>query len=785
MSESGNLLSHIKVRQRIALVALFPLLAFGFIAVDNMADRRRQSNEMSQLGTDVGLSVKISALIHELQRERGLSATFLGSNGQQMATELSAQRQQTDVKRADLDHIAKTFEFGARPGLQKSMTDAGSLIAETQTKRDQISGLRIKPVESFGHYTGLIDRLMDVSKEISRSVQDPALRNHLEAYVALGFAKEFAGRERATGAQGLAANRFDGPLYQRLIALDAGQDLFLQAFAGNATAEIKMVLDRKLDAAVNEPVQRTRRIIVEAGPNVALNGQAGEAAGWFSATTKRIDAIKEVEDQQARTASEYSAQLGQEAMRRFIMLASISVGLLLLVSLVALVIVRSVTTPMSKIVETMSELAKGQLETEIPGTRRRDEIGEMAKAVEIFRANALENRKLQERQIAMQSEAVEERKRAMLQLADDMEKEINKSVAMLGGQARDMNGVAADMAGAARSVGQTSETVAISANQALSNAQAVSGATEELSASIGEIGQQVSASSRATQQAVERGSIAKDAIQALSGAIGKIGDVAKLIENIAGQTNLLALNATIEAARAGDAGKGFAVVASEVKNLAKQTSQSTTEITAQIAEIQSVTGKAVSAVEEVAALIGDIDRVTNSIAAAMEEQSAATQEIARNVAESTKSVQEVANHMTGVSQSASTSGHKAETVKASANDLDEGIHTLQKVIVKIIRTSASEVDRQASRRVDVRVPIQYRIGSQAGSATIINLSGRGALAEGMPVVGLLKRGTLDLPILGEKGLKFIVVEEQNNRTRMRFDIEEAEETRLEERVAKL
>jgi methyl-accepting chemotaxis protein len=786
MPESAPILSHVSVRQRIAWVAILPLIAFGVLAVSSMLDRRRVADEMSQLQADVGLATKIANVVHELQRERGLSVTFLGSGGRQMSAELGAQRQRSDGALAEFAAYARQYDFAKRPEIEKSIASAQSLLGEADAKRTAITALTLKPAEAVAFYGTSIARLLVSGDEIARSVANPALRDKVEAYNALSRTKEYAGQERATGAQGLAIGTFDSALYQRLISLGTSGQIYSAIFAATATPDMKAAFEARLTAAVTDPVRTTLRLILDAGPNMALDGKAGEAGTWFAVSTKRIDALKEVEDVQAKAALDYASELGRVATREFTVLVAIAVGIMLAVGLLAIVIVRSVIGPMGAIVLTMSDLAKGQLETAIPGTVRKDEIGEMARAVEVFRANALENRSLQERQLASQQEAAEQRKRAMLKLAEDMEKEIGKAVSMLGGQARAMTDLAGDMAASATTVGQASETVSGAAERALSNAQAVSGATEELSASIGEIGQQVGTSSRATKDAVEKGNAAKGAIQALSGAIAKIGDVAKLIESIAGQTNLLALNATIEAARAGDAGKGFAVVAGEVKNLAKQTSKSTTEITGQITEIEAITKKAVSAVEEVTNLIGDIDRVTNSIAAAMEEQGAATREIARNVAESTSSVQEVTSNIVMVADNAKASGTKAGTVRGSAHDLDEGIHTLQRVIVKIIRTSADDVDRHKSKRVDVDAPARYKIGNASGESVISNIGARGALvAKGLPVVGLLKRGSLEVPLIGERDLPFIVVEEAEGHTRIRFDIEEAAEHRIEETIARL
>ena len=346
------------------------------------------------------------------------------------------------------------------------------------------------------------------------------------------------------------------------------------------------------------------------------------------------------------------------------------VGLLLAAASIAVIILfqRKLLTPIRRMTDVMGQLARHDLTCVVEGVGRRDEIGLMAAAVQVFKDSMIEGDRLKEEQEEARRRSAE-RAAKMDQLTREFEANVGGVVQAVASQAGALETSAQSMNITAEETTKQAGAVAAASEQSAANVQTVASATEELSSSIAEIGRQVSHSSRIAANAVSEAGKANDMVQGLLGASQKIGEVIALINDIADQTNLLALNATIEAARAGEAGKGFAVVAAEVKNLATQTSKATEEIGAQITSVQGATQNAVSAIASIGKTIGEIDQIATTIAAAVEEQGAATQEIARNVEEAAKGTQEVSSNIGGVTQAANGTGAAANKVSVAAGAL--------------------------------------------------------------------------------------------------------------------
>ncbi|WP_170310279.1 methyl-accepting chemotaxis protein [Thalassospira povalilytica] len=344
-----------------------------------------------------------------------------------------------------------------------------------------------------------------------------------------------------------------------------------------------------------------------------------------------------------------------------------------------------ISGPIRKITDAMNDLAGGNKQVEIPGQDRRDEIGNMSKAVLVFKQNMIRADEL----AAQEAEAVkvrEQRARKISELTTGFDADISVVLKTLASAATEMQATATGMSSTAEETSRQSGIVAAAAEQASTNVQTVASATEELSASIAEINQQVNQSTAVAHRAVEDAEKTNAQVRGLAEAAQKIGDVVGLISDIAEQTNLLALNATIEAARAGDAGKGFAVVAAEVKNLATATSRATEDITAQITGIQNETNGAVNAIASISTTIAEISEISAAIASAVEQQGAATLEITRNVQEASVGTSEVTTNIVSVNEAADSTGTAAEQVLSAAAELSKESENLRSKVEQFLNS---------------------------------------------------------------------------------------------------
>ena len=436
------------------------------------------------------------------------------------------------------------------------------------------------------------------------------------------------------------------------IAFHVAKDDGFETLAGTIPGKsLLSVADRKTAMATplgaREDMVDGKAVVATATP---LLNFAGKPIGV-------IELVMDVSDIAARSS------------RGLMVLAVVSLAAIVLGLMMSLLLARGIGRPIREITATMRQMADGTCELTVPHAARKDEIGVMASALEVFRQNMIERQQLEARQA--EDQASKERRAVVVdQLVQTFEQDTTQSLhafaassAQLDANSRTLTGIAEDV--------QAKVTVsAKAATTASANVTTVAAATQELAASLQEVARQVNQSTEITARAMTEADKTSGEISGLATAAQKIGDVVDLITTIAGQTNLLALNATIEAARAGEAGKGFAVVASEVKLLADQTAKATQEIAGQIASIQQATQNSVAAIDGIGKTIASISEIATAISSAVHEQSTATAEIASNISEAARGTEELSGNVSAVATSATTIGTSSSQVLGAATDLN-------------------------------------------------------------------------------------------------------------------
>jgi methyl-accepting chemotaxis protein len=662
-----RILEQTPIRRKM-LAALAPPLAGMLAFVLLLAGARMKTVTDSRLQVQLSqLSAEASALVHELQRERGLSAGWLGGN-RAFADALGAQRPETDRR---LKALAASLDGRLHAEVRRAFEGSAPLDPPTATTladlRWRVDEHTLTGAQATEPYTDWIQGLLRAVEQLGTIDADPRLLRIRSAYAFLLQAKERAGQERAVGAIGHAEGLFRPEIHQRFLALLAEQNAYAELFTRDALPDARQALE----AVENGPAGRTLRTLRDAAIASRTHDTplVASADDWFTAATTRIDGLRSVEDLVTRQLVDEAGHLARQAgtaLGSFLLLA----GLLAGVSLgLALLVVRSTAGPLVGITAAMGRLANGDTDLDIPGLGRGDEVGRMAAAVEIFRENAVRIRALEAEQAEQEQRTAAEKKRAMDELARAFEDSVGTIVGTVSSAAVELEATARSMSAIAEEVNAQSVSVAAASEQATVNVQSVAAAAEELSASIGEIRRQSTGAADTADNAVRQVQDAVEQVRDLAVAAGEIGKVVELIKAVADQTNLLALNATIEAARAGDAGKGFAVVAAEVKTLANQTAGATDEIATQVGTVQEKTRSAADVIDAIGRVIVNLNENAGAISGSVEQQSDATGEIARNVEQAAAGTREVGASIAGVNQAANEAGSAAAQVLSASREL--------------------------------------------------------------------------------------------------------------------
>jgi len=681
-----------------------------------------QSNvDEYELSSDVAVILPIfSNIIHELQKERGTSAGFIGSKGS------SAFNQRIQDQRASTDRVIRIFNqdetiqrvMETDLVFQSNVDRIQSLIGDLERSRRDVSALKLSVGQMAGQYTSYIRALFSSIYALANNVSDPHIAARFSAIRSLMEMKERAGIERAMGANGFGSGIFQPPIYRRFLSLRGEQQGFKLSF--DEIADPDWI--RALNTAQNSPeVAEVKRLrgIADAG---GLVGDTGGITGplWFDTITKMIEIYKDLENTFIRDVTQEAKDATKAARSQLVGVFIQSAGFAALLFVIATLVARNIVNRLGGLSDAASRIMARETDTRVPFVKASGMIGKFAgmlcqfgqslEETERLRQQSLEEErqkaKAETARIAAEQqrseEAALERQKneversatisaTVVGLSSDLDENVSAALEEVSDAIQDSVIAATELAHIAIEVSERTVQANDLTQTSRAGSVAVQAAAEEMSMSIDNILSTVTGAATLIENAVIKASEAKNRAGNLDSATAKIGDMVTLIDEISEQTNLLALNATIEAARAGEAGKGFAVVASEVKSLANQTASSTNEIRSSIEDMRTI-------VEGVLETIGTITEANNNVQEAFgeiqqvsNEQAAATRDIAEQITRSNTAVTEASDVVASIAEDAKTVSSMSAELEKSGHEVSARVGTMQTEVRDILQQSVERV----------------------------------------------------------------------------------------------
>lgn len=524
---------------------------------------------------------------------------------------------------------------------------------------------------------------------------------------------------------------FEGKAEDELKRLRARLDQFKPAVdAGRIELNRAVELIAHYEKEVHRPVaQLAREKNLDEATKVAFNGD--------TEVTEIRKLLRSLEERNIQLYSQKTKELKDDEaslLRNILIIAGVGSVLGLLAAFTTIVI--GVTKPLMKIVELMQALASGKGDVEVQGTDRQDEIGGMARAVEVFRENALERKRLEE-EMRRERDREKERQRRVEDLITVFRGSISEIRGTLDHQLGTLQSSSENLGRIAGEAAQGASTAGSASKEASSNVDHVANAAGELTAASREISTQVHKASESVTQCMQVAEQADQDISSLANLAERIGAIVDIINSIAEQTNMLALNATIEAARAGEAGRSFAVVASEVKTLAGQTAKATDEISAQVLSIQTATQQAVGSIRTITAQVSEIQGRTTAIAAAVEEQEASTHEISRAISLASDGSNQVTGSVSTMAHSVDQTNQEAGQLRMTSEMLAEVAGKLTRTVDGFLHSVAEDVSerRRATRKAIRQIGLVSARGRRS-QTMVLDISSQGLKIEATPELRL-------------------------------------------------
>ncbi|MBL4615168.1 MAG: nitrate- and nitrite sensing domain-containing protein, partial [Magnetovibrio sp.] len=527
------MLENMKIGSRIALALVLPIAGVLFFSAYSIYEKNLVFSEMESLQELAEIAPAISGVVHELQKERGTSAVYIGSKGKKFSKELPVQHRDTNGAMDTMNTALKSFKaksFGST--LSGKLDGALSALAELNDQRIGVKGFDLTVPQTAKYYTGTIAKMLSIVEEMAVISTNAHVTKTITAYTSFLQAKERAGQERAMGGAGFGAGKFAPNIYRRITELIAEQNVLLFTFDIYASQAQRSALKDIVQGKDVDEVNRMRKIAINSIYTSSTENTEGPY--WFKTITSKINKLKQVEDVISSELKAQASTIKAAASVSFYIFLIATAVLLVITAILVYTIITGITRPVIGLTVTMGTLAEGDTTVHVSGTHRGDEIGSMSQAVEVFKQNMLRTQEMTAAQ-EKENEVKEQKRVAMENMAQAFEVSVSGVLSEVSNASNSMQGTAESMAATAEETSKQSTIVAAAAEEASTNVETVASAAEELSSSISEISRQVSQSTEVANTAVAEVESANDKVQGLAQAAQKIGDVVALITDIADQ----------------------------------------------------------------------------------------------------------------------------------------------------------------------------------------------------------------------------------------------------------